>query len=74
MAKVFKHGCTVINASGNWLDPVTHKLITEPSHVVICDYKKSQQMSKQIDSLRNWYVNKLAFQKTRKAMKAREIS
>lgn len=57
IAKVFTHGCTVIKASGNWLDPVTHKLITEPSHVVICYYKKSSQMSQQIDSLRYWYKN-----------------
>ncbi|HMJ46432.1 MAG TPA: DUF3574 domain-containing protein [Ferruginibacter sp.] len=57
IAKVFKYGCTVIKASGNWLDPVTHKLITEPSHVVICYYKKSPQMSQQIDSLRYWYKN-----------------
>ena len=55
IAKVFNHGCTVIKASGNWLDPVTHKLITEPSYVVICNYKKSSQMSQQIDSLRYWY-------------------
>ena len=56
IAKVFTQGCTVIKASGNWLDPVTHKLITEPSYVVICYYKRSPVMSKQIDSLRHWYV------------------
>jgi len=55
IAKVFKNGCTVIKASGNWLNPDTHKLITEPSHVVICYYKRSAQMSQQIDSLRYWY-------------------
>ena len=57
IAKVFTHGCTVIKASGNWLDPETHKLITEPSYVVICYYKKSSQMSQQVDSLRYWYKN-----------------
>ena len=57
IAKVFTNGCTVISASGNWLDPETHKLITEPSHVVICYYEKSSQMSQQIDSLRYWYKN-----------------
>ena len=55
IAKVFSQGCTIIKASGNWLDPVTLKLITEPSYVVICDYKRSSQMSRQIDSLRYWY-------------------
>jgi hypothetical protein len=57
IAKVFTHGCTVIKASGNWLDPVTNKLITEPSYVVICNYKKSSRLSRQIDSLAYWYKN-----------------
>jgi hypothetical protein len=60
IAKVFDRGYTVIKASGNWLDPITHKLITEPSYLVICYYKKSSQMSQQIDSVRNWY--KIMFQ------------
>lgn len=55
IAKIFTRGCTVIKASGNWLDPVTGKLITEPGYVVICYYKKSSKMSQQIDSLRYWY-------------------
>ncbi len=55
IARVFKEGSTVINSTGSWLDPETHKLITEPSNVVIYFYKKSQQVSQQIDSLRYWY-------------------
>lgn len=55
IAKVYKEGCTVINASGNWFDPDTHQLITEPAHLVIYYYKKSAQKSQQIDSLRYWY-------------------
>ena len=57
IAKVFKEGCTVIKASGNWLDPVSHKLITEPSYVVVYYHKKTSQISQQIDSLRYWYKN-----------------
>lgn len=57
IATVFAQGCTIIKASGNWLDPVTHQLITEPSYIVICDYIKSSKMSQQIDSLRYWYKN-----------------
>jgi hypothetical protein len=57
IAKVFKEGCTVIKASGNWLDPVSHKLITEPSYVVINHHKQSAQISQQIDSLAYWYKN-----------------
>jgi hypothetical protein len=57
IAKVFKEGCTVIKATGNWLDPATHKLITEPSYVVIHHHKKSAQLSQQIDSLIYWYKN-----------------
>jgi hypothetical protein len=56
IAKVYKEGCTVIKASGNWLDPVTHKLITEPSYLVINHHKRSAQISQQIDSLKYWYI------------------
>jgi len=55
IAKVFKEGSTQISSVGSWLDPVSHKLITEPSYVVIYYYKRSSQISQQIDSLRNWY-------------------
>ena len=53
--KVFKEGSTVISSAGSWRDPVTHKLITEPSYVVVYYYKRSLQISQQIDSLRYWY-------------------
>ena len=55
ISKVFKEGSTVISTSGSWLDPSSHKLITEPGYVVIYNYKKSAFISKQIDSLRYWY-------------------
>lgn len=55
VSKVFKEGSTVINVTGNWYDPDAHKLITEPTYKVIYFYKKSNNVSKQIDSLRYWY-------------------
>ena len=55
IAKVFKEGSTVVNSTGNWYDPVSHKLITEPTFVVIYFYKNSPKVSKQIDSLRYWF-------------------
>jgi len=55
ISKVFKEGSTVINVTGNWYDPETHKLITEPTYKVIYLYKPSGIISKQIDSLRYWY-------------------
>ncbi len=55
--KVFKEGSTVISVSGNWYDTASHQLITEPNYVVIYYYKKSPQISRQIDSLRYWYKN-----------------
>jgi uncharacterized protein DUF3574 len=53
--KVFKEGSTVINVSGNWYDTAARKLITEPTFVVIYYYKRSSAVSRQIDSLRQWY-------------------
>lgn len=53
--KVFKEGCSVINVKGSWYDSSAHKLITEPSYMVIYDYKRSSTISKQIDSLCYWY-------------------
>ena len=53
--KVFTEGNTIISVTGNWFDPVSHKLITEPTYVVVYDYKKSSRISQQIDSLRYWY-------------------
>ena len=55
IAKVLKEGSTVVNATGNWYDPVSHKLITEPTFIVIYFYKNSPKVSTQIDSLRFWY-------------------
>ncbi len=55
ISKVFKEGSTMVNVSGNWLDPDSHKLITEPTYKVIYFYKKNAAVSKQIDSLRYWY-------------------
>ena len=52
---VFKEGSTVLNGTGNWYDPVSYKLITEPMYIVIYFHKKSPQVSSQIDSLRYWY-------------------
>ncbi|MEO6613466.1 MAG: DUF3574 domain-containing protein [Chitinophagaceae bacterium] len=53
--KVFKEGSTVINVSGDWYDTAARKLITGPTFVVIYYYKNSPVVSKQIDSLRQWY-------------------
>jgi hypothetical protein len=55
ISRVFKEGSTIVSAAGNWYDPESHKLITEPTYVVICFYKRSPGISKQIDSLRYWY-------------------
>jgi len=58
IAKVFKEGSTVLPATGNWFDPASHKLIAEPTYVVIYFYNRSKETSKQIDSLRYWYKTK----------------
>ena len=55
IATVFKEGSTVYHATGNWYDPAARKLITEPTYVVIYFYKKSKDISNNIDSLRSWY-------------------
>ncbi|MBC7875450.1 MAG: DUF3574 domain-containing protein [Ferruginibacter sp.] len=55
ISKVFKEGSTVVNVTGNWYDPDSHQLITEPTYQVIYFYKRSGDISKQIDSLRYWY-------------------
>ena len=55
ISKVFKEGSSVVNVTGNWYDPETHKLITELTYKVIYFYKPSAGISKQIDSLRYWY-------------------
>jgi hypothetical protein len=53
--KVFKEGCSVINVTGSWYDLSAHKLIMEPSYLVIQHHKNSSAISKQIDSLCYWY-------------------
>ena len=55
--RIYKEGSTTISAKGSWLDPETHKLISEPTYVVSYLHKRSSQISKQIDSLRNLYKN-----------------
>ncbi len=55
IGSVFKEGATVFNGTGNWYDPATQKLTTEPTYIVVYFYKNSPQISKQIDSLRYWY-------------------
>lgn len=55
LSAVFKEGSTVINATGNWRDTQTGKLISEQTYVAIYFHKKSKEISKQIDSLRSLY-------------------
>jgi hypothetical protein len=58
IARVFKEGCTILDATGSWYDPVLHKSITEPTYIVVYYYKNSALVSRQIDSLRYWYKNR----------------
>jgi hypothetical protein len=53
---VFKEGSSVFNATGNWMDTTTKRLMTEPTYVVTYYYKKSPAVSKQIDSLKYRYM------------------
>jgi len=55
ISKVFKQGSSVSSVQGNWYDTAARKLITEPTYMVSCYYKKSPAISKQIDSLCSWY-------------------
>jgi hypothetical protein len=57
IARIFSKGSTVFATTGSWYDPVQKKLITEPSYIVSCVYKKSSRMSEKIDSLRLLYIN-----------------
>ena len=43
ISKVFKEGSTIVSVSGNWYDPETRKLITEPTFQVIYFYKRSNE-------------------------------
>src|ERR1700712_1272181 len=55
ISAVFKEGCTVVDVTGNWRDPASGKLITEPTHMVVYIHKNLKPLSIQIDSLRNLY-------------------
>jgi len=55
VSKVFPEGSTVQNATGNWYDTAQHKLISEPSKVLIAVHKRSVTISRNIDSLMYWY-------------------
>lgn len=52
---ILKNGSTIEDATGNWRNPKTGKVVTEPTEVVIFLHADSSQISKQIDSLRNLY-------------------
>jgi hypothetical protein len=55
VSAVFRDGSTTVTALGSWRDPVSGKLITEPSRLLICIHPNTNQFSKRIDSLRNAY-------------------
>ena len=55
ICKVFGEGSTIVSVTGNWYDPESRKLITEPTYQVIYFYKPNKSKSQQIDSLRIWY-------------------
>ena len=74
IARIFKEGSTTTTVTGNWKDPVSHKLITEPTYVVTYYHKKSPQVSKQIDSLRNIYKNKFQQQSVLRVDKRSKVS
>ena len=56
ITRVFKEGSTVIPVTGNWLDTSSHQLTTESTYVVVYLHKPSNSLSRQIDSLRYWYI------------------
>jgi hypothetical protein len=55
ICRIFKEGSSTFSVVGNWFDPDAKKLITEPSYMVSHLHKKSELISKQIDSLRTLY-------------------
>lgn len=55
VSKVFPEGSTVQDATGNWYDTAQHRLVSEPSKVVIAINNLSARLDQQIDSLRYWY-------------------
>ena len=72
--RVFINGSTTVNATGTWHDPVSHKLISEPTHVVTYYYKKSAVVSKQIDSLITTYKTKFKQQSVLRVDKKVKVS
>lgn len=57
ISRIFVKGSTVYSATGHWLDPERHQLITERTYVVSYVYKRSRSLSNKIDSLRLIYTN-----------------
>ena len=55
VSRVFPEGSTVQDATGNWYDTAGHKLVSEPSKVLISVNKPSPALNRNIDSLRYWY-------------------
>lgn len=55
LSRVYKEGYSVVSLQGYWQDPVTFKMVTEPTYQVIYYHKTSATISRQIDSLRYWY-------------------
>ena len=55
VGRVFPEGNTIENATGNWFDTSSRKLITEPSKVVVSINRRSRNLDRQIDSLCHWY-------------------
>jgi hypothetical protein len=74
IARIFKEGSTTTTAVGNWFDPESHKLISEPTYVVTYYHKKSPQISKQIDNLRSIYKSKFQQQSILRVDKKSKVS
>ncbi|MBD0377144.1 MAG: DUF3574 domain-containing protein [Flavisolibacter sp.] len=55
ISKVFPQGSSVVTTTGHWYDTAQHRLVTEPSRIILSVNKMSSHLSKQIDSLRYWY-------------------
>ncbi|MBV9987787.1 MAG: DUF3574 domain-containing protein [Chitinophagaceae bacterium] len=52
---VFSRGFTIMESKGFWLDPVSKKMVTEPSNMVSCISKMTPSLSARIDSICYWY-------------------
>jgi hypothetical protein len=55
VSRVFPDGSTIQDATGNWYDTTQHRLVTEPSKVIIAINRPSWGLDQKIDSLRYWY-------------------